>query len=482
MPNQVRILHCFLLLWSFYTFLWAVEATPDYQLNNVLSIIEELEGHDPALTILNITTTLGGLRKSDQDYHLLLFGETSMPSVSLEPLSEDQQSFIKNVMNHKVDSSAEHGVVLTPDGTTIAVGHLIAGIEAGLKRNVDHPWPDLAGGLPVPVDSLYALTLAKDLGLAIVAHHLNKSQVLLGPDGCWDNVTSPQVFTGSGPWSLVTNALINGGMDGFILGSYLTKLQGPLPNLSAVLRDYYRKGQGQMGLRANARRKNFDAKVDLGNFINQVISAVYLYNHIRNNATLQNLNDNTLRKISEQGVNQFHHSYLECPAIIPRCMWAAKPYKGSPVNLVLPLHFVYIHHTHQPSRPCTNFQDCAADMRSMQRFHQEDRGWDDIGYNFVAGSDGYIYEGRGWLWQGAHTKGQNSRGYGVSFIGDYASELPDQAAMELVKENFMKCAVIDKRIASNYTVQGHRQHRPTTCPGDRLFNEIKTWEAFKEVE
>ncbi|XP_067877320.1 N-acetylmuramoyl-L-alanine amidase-like [Heterodontus francisci] len=476
MYSKLRILHCFLLLWALYPFLWSVEAAPDYHLNDVLSVIEELEGHDPVFTILNVTAILRSLQTSDQDFHRLLLVETPTSSAPLEALSEDRQTFIKDVMNHEVGSSAERGVVLTPDGTTIAVGHLIAGIEAGLKRNVEYPWPE------GPVDNLYALTLAKDLGLAFVAHYLNKSQVLLGPDGCWDNVTSPQVFTGSGPWSLATNALINGGMDGFILGNFLTECRHPLPKLSAVLRDYYSEAQGQPGLKANARRKNFEAKVDLSNFTNQVISVVYLYNHIRNDSILQHLDYNIFRKVSQQGVKQFHHNYLECPAIIPRCMWAAKPYKGSPVNLSLPLGFVYIHHTYEPSRPCTSFQDCAADMRSMQRFHQEERQWDDIGYNFVAGSDGYIYEGRGWLWRGAHTKGQNSNGYGVSFIGNYTSELPDQAAMELVKENFMKCAVIHKRIVSDYAVQGHRQHRPTSCPGEMFFNEIKTWEAFKEVE
>ncbi|XP_067828926.1 peptidoglycan recognition protein 6 [Heptranchias perlo] len=383
-------------------------------------------------------------------------------------------------MNHEVSSLGERGVVLTPDGTTVAVGHLIAGIEAGLKRKVEH-WSDVAGDRPVTVDNLYALTLAKDLGVAFVAHHLNRSQGLLGPDGCWDNVTSPQVFTGTGSWSLATNALINGGMDGFILGDLLTELRAPLPKLSSVLRDYYGEVQGQLGLKANSRRENFEAKVDLGNFTNEIVSAVYLYDHNRTDSILQHLDYNIFREISEQGVKQFRYNYLVCPPIIPRCMWGAKPYKGTPVTLALPLRYVYIHHTYEPSRPCTNFQDCAADMRSMQRFHQDDRQWDDIGYNFVTGSDGYLYEGRGWLWLGAHTKGQNSKGYGVSFIGNYTSELPDQAAMELVKENFMRCAVIGKKIVSDYAVQGHRQHGETTCPGEMLFNEIKTWEAFKEV-
>lgn len=80
-----------------------------------------------------------------------------------------------------------------------------------------------------------------------------------------------------------------------------------------------------------------------------------------------------------------HHTCVfppptECPAIIPRCMWGAQPYRGTPTLLRLPLGFVYIHHTHSPGKPCRTFPECAADMRSMQRFHQVVRGWDDIGY------------------------------------------------------------------------------------------------------
>ena len=61
-------------------------------------------------------------------------------------------------------------------------------------------------------------------------------------------------------------------------------------------------------------------------------------------------------------------------------MWGAEPYRGTPTNLSLPLSFMYIHHTHSPGLPCLTFQQCSKDMRSMQRFHQVDRGWDDIGY------------------------------------------------------------------------------------------------------
>jgi peptidoglycan recognition protein len=30
------------------------------------------------------------------------------------------------------------------------------------------------------------------------------------------------------------------------------------------------------------------------------------------------------------------------------------------------------------------------------------QGWSDIGYNFIVGEDGNVYEGRGWTKVGAH--------------------------------------------------------------------------------
>ena len=77
-----------------------------------------------------------------------------------------------------------------------------------------------------------------------------------------------------------------------------------------------------------------------------------------------------------------HHlpSLAACPAIVPRCMWGARPYRGTPKPLTLPLGSVYIHHTFIPSAPCRTFTACARAMRAMQRFHQDTRGWDDIGY------------------------------------------------------------------------------------------------------
>uniref|UniRef100_A0A8U7NKS8 Uncharacterized protein n=1 Tax=Corvus moneduloides TaxID=1196302 RepID=A0A8U7NKS8_CORMO len=57
-----------------------------------------------------------------------------------------------------------------------------------------------------------------------------------------------------------------------------------------------------------------------------------------------------------------------------------RPYRGTPSLLRPPLGSVFLHHTLEPARPCRSFGACASAMRDMQRFHQDTRSWDDIGY------------------------------------------------------------------------------------------------------
>ena len=49
--------------------------------------------------------------------------------------------------------------------------------------------------------------------------------------------------------------------------------------------------------------------------------------------------------------------------------------------------------------------------------------WSDIGYNFLVGEDGNIYEGRGWMKRGAHAPDYNSESIGICVIGDFTSKM-----------------------------------------------------------
>ena len=50
-------------------------------------------------------------------------------------------------------------------------------------------------------------------------------------------------------------------------------------------------------------------------------------------------------------------------------------------------------------------------------------GWSDIGYSFLVGEDGNVYEGRGFDREGAHTQGYNNVGLAWSFMGSFTSSV-----------------------------------------------------------
>ncbi|KAG7279699.1 hypothetical protein CRUP_011631 [Coryphaenoides rupestris] len=409
--------------------------------------------------------------------------------------------YLARALNHRVRSDGrEEGVLLTWDGTTVAPGPVLLGLEAGFLSATSR-------GLP---RSLYQLTLAQHVALAVRRPGNARG---LFPDGCWDSPSSPREFRLSGRPRALTAALVQGGMDGVVLGMAISSARlGAGVSLSGLLKSYYTPPQGGgPGLVATRRRENFMQLVGQGPLLaRQVLRSLDLQLWLKGRPKMERKERKKMVALVNTEIKEFVLKFMDCPHIVLRCMWRAAPYRGTPTLLSLPLGFMYIHHTSTPSAPCLTFQSCAADMRAIQRFHQDERGWDDIGYrweeqgtgeeggrggeemgegeeqagvsySFVAGSDGNLYEGRGWYWQGAHTKGHNALGYGVAFIGDYMSHLPVKSSLALVRDRLATCAVARGALVGNYTIQGHRQVVSTDCPGDALYHEITGWDHFGEV-
>lgn len=116
-------------------------------------------------------------------------------------------------------------------------------------------------------------------------------------------------------------------------------------------------------------------------------------------------------------------------------------------------------------------EDCAQWVREIQAFHMgPQRGWADIGYNFLVCKHGDVFEGRGWHKAGAHCPDHNTRAIGVCYLGndDPASvDLTDAAKAAYVwlhKEGEGKCGPLKKL--------GHRDGKATTCPGDEIYRWI----------
>ncbi|KAM4019093.1 peptidoglycan-recognition protein 2-like isoform 1-T3 [Anomaloglossus baeobatrachus] len=163
-----------------------------------------------------------------------------------------------------------------------------------------------------------------------------------------------------------------------------------------------------------------------------------------------------------------------CPNIVARSSWG-KGNTNCRDALVNPVSWVIVHHTVTPT--CGTRDACTARVKSIQDDHMRNRNYCDIGYNFIIGNDGTIFEGRGWSKLGAHAVGSNSKSIGIAFIGNFQNSLPSSNALNAAK-SLIQCGVAIKKIKPNYTLKGHRDVLGTTCPGDVLYNNLKQWGRF----
>lgn len=433
-------------------FVLGIQAS-SWHMDDFIKALKELEDSNPDLRPVDL---LRAIRRAS--------ALTGKPT-SASPLHSNVSKYLISAFQyHITDNNQEVGVVFTRDGTTVALRPLLLGIETGFRRRLRWDVPSSSVTTESP------------------------QYEELGPDGCWDNVTSPQRFTLTHKPNLLTTAQVNGGMDGVILAR--EALKSPSLKLSALLTLYYDHQLDERGLDAAPhiiswrRRDNFRKLMEssertLGVLRKEAVATIDMHRIMKGQRSMNLQEKKQMMAVVNNKVKELLQTYTDCPPIVKRCTWGAEPYRGTPTYLDLPLHYLYIHHTSTPSQPCLTFEQCATDMRAMQRFHQDTNGWDDIGYSFVAGSDGNLYEGRGWNWVGAHTLGQNTVSYGVAFIGDYTSVLPSGQSLELVRNKFTTCAVRLGNLVSSYIVHGHRQAKPTACPGDALYQEIQTWEHFE---
>ena len=110
-------------------------------------------------------------------------------------------------------------------------------------------------------------------------------------------------------------------------------------------------------------------------------------------------------------------------------------------------------------------------IRRVENYHRNERKWAAIGYHFIIGKDGTVYEGRPASIQGAHVSGNNKNNIGISVMGDFQRKLPTeeqlQALVALTSQQRRRYGVLSSRI------YGHRDLGQSVCPGDRLYAWMK---------
>ena len=110
-----------------------------------------------------------------------------------------------------------------------------------------------------------------------------------------------------------------------------------------------------------------------------------------------------------------------CPTIVTRAQCNLRAPSGTADTLSRPVPTAVIHHG-ESETSCTTQAECCTIVRAYQNYHMDDNGWIDIGFNFLVGEDGSVYEGRGWASVGAHAAGCNTKSIGICYIGDFTSK------------------------------------------------------------
>ncbi len=173
------------------------------------------------------------------------------------------------------------------------------------------------------------------------------------------------------------------------------------------------------------------------------------------------------------------------PDVIPQSQWRS----GLPVpvysRIFTEVNHLIIHHT-ATYNYLTNYVNV---VRNIYLFHTVERGWSDIGYNYLIAPDGNIFAGRDPLQAelqdqvlGAHFCGSNSGTMGIAMIGTFTEILPTQLAIGALISLLIWKA--DKSILLPFNenphpanpelpvIAGHRDGCATECPGSALYRNL----------
>lgn len=127
--------------------------------------------------------------------------------------------------------------------------------------------------------------------------------------------------------------------------------------------------------------------------------------------------------------------------------------------------FAILHHSaYEPARQSLIFDE----IKKIRGWHT-DRGFSDIGYNFVIKGK-FWEEARPLPYRGAHCKGSNHVSVGFCVLGDLTKRRPTFHEV---------CSVTDAILMAEYEIghrleiRGHNDFGKTLCPGPDLVKAVQ---------
>jgi hypothetical protein len=145
------------------------------------------------------------------------------------------------------------------------------------------------------------------------------------------------------------------------------------------------------------------------------------------------------------------------------------------------LHTIVIHH---------EGNNQSYDVQAVQRLHMWGRGWWDIGYHFIIGPPGTIYEGRDIRVRGSHVDLKNTGRIGVLLLGDFEpgpvfsicgitiyKDIDDPGPTSQQVQSALSLIRWLDYLYGIDEVVGHRDLNETECPGQYCLIYIPRFNA-----
>ncbi|PFX28087.1 Collagen alpha-1(XXII) chain [Stylophora pistillata] len=284
-----------------------------YTLDYFIELVEKIErdtstSGDTINKIVNYVRLLG----YNTDLWNIVCGKADpLPDVNL---NSEERRILTNMVRYIYEdqSKQELGVVLTPDGETIAMGRVLLGICAGLNRDNSLSLSAWASGAPLRVDNLFTATIAYSLGRSALYKANGDTSDLFGPSGVWSPDTNcPASYRLTKMASKATDAELLGDVDGFLLGYGIPQWKEKGVRLGQLLRMYYGSGILYDTSYARCRRSSkFSSVVNKDNLLGEINGFATAY-YDKNSAQLSGVKQGEILSLSRD-INDKFFPYLDC--------------------------------------------------------------------------------------------------------------------------------------------------------------------------
>ena len=132
-----------------------------------------------------------------------------------------------------------------------------------------------------------------------------------------------------------------------------------------------------------------------------------------------------------------------------------------------PINKIIVHCTATP-------EGRAHTVKDVDTWHRQ-RGFNGIGYHYLIGLNGEVWEGRPIEKAGAHTEGYNSSSIGIAYVGGMDKEMknPKDTRTQAQKDSLSKLLKELVIKFPNAEIYGHRDFAKKACPSFDAKNEYK---------